>query len=106
MLDGEERRELLEILEDRYQRRSTVVTSQLPVSQWHKAINDPTFPGAILDRLIHNAYRIDLQGDSMRKRLAETVGDWSGTSAIKASPTPNRYGTNSMSLIDWKTCST
>ena len=75
VLDSEERRELLEILEDRYQRRSTVVTSQLPVSQWHEAIGDPTFADAILDRLIHNAYRIDLKGESMRKRLAETAAD-------------------------------
>ena len=75
VLDDDERRELLEILEDRYQRGSTIVTSQLPVSQWHEAIGDPTFADAILDRLVHNTYRIDLKGESMRKRLAEETPD-------------------------------
>lgn len=75
VLEHDERRELLEILEDRYQRRSTIVTSQLPINQWHEAIGDPTFADAILDRLIHNAYRVDLKGESMRKRLEqETAG--------------------------------
>jgi len=75
VLGSDERRELLEILEDRYQRRSTIVTSQLPVSQWHEAIGDPTFADAILDRLIHNAYRVDLKGESMRKRLEKETAD-------------------------------
>ena len=75
VLDDDERRELLEILEDRYQRGSTIVTSQLPVAQWHEAIGDPTFADAILDRLIHNAYRIDLKGESMRKRLEAEATD-------------------------------
>ncbi|WP_407810460.1 ATP-binding protein [Spiribacter pallidus] len=75
VLESDERRELLEILEDRYQRRSTIVTSQLPVSQWHEAIGDPTFADAILERLIHNAYRVDLKGESMRKRLEKETVD-------------------------------
>jgi DNA replication protein DnaC len=62
-----QRRDLLELLEDRYGKRSTIVTSQLPVSAWHEAIGDPTFADAILDRLIHNAHKIELKGDSMRK---------------------------------------
>jgi DNA replication protein DnaC len=66
-LQDRERRDLLEILEDRYGRRSTIVTSQLPAKQWHDAIGDPTIADAILDRLIHNAYEIRLQGPSKRK---------------------------------------
>lgn len=62
------RRDLLELLEDRYERRSTLVTSQFPVEQWHGLIGDTTLADAILDRLVHNAYRIALKGDSMRKR--------------------------------------
>lgn len=62
-----QRRDLLEILEDRYGKRSTIVTSQLPVTAWHEAIGDPTLADAILDRLVHNAYKIELKGDSMRK---------------------------------------
>lgn len=62
-----QRRDLLEILEDRYGKRSTLVTSQLPVPAWHEAIGDPTLADAILDRLVHNAYKIGLKGDSMRK---------------------------------------
>ena len=62
-----QRRDLLEILEDRYGKRSTIVTSQLPVTAWHEAIGDPTLADAILDRLVHNAHKIELKGDSMRK---------------------------------------
>ena len=61
------RRDLLELLEDRYGKRSTIVTSQLPVPAWHEAIGDPTLADAILDRLVHNAYKIELKGNSMRK---------------------------------------
>lgn len=67
-LTEEQRRDLLEILEDRYERRSTVVTSQYPVEHWHDLIGDPTLADAILDRLVHNAYRLNLKGESMRKR--------------------------------------
>jgi DNA replication protein DnaC len=67
-LDGNARHHLLEILEDRYGRRSTLVTSQLPVARWHEMIGDPTYADAILDRLVHNAHRIELTGDSMRRQ--------------------------------------
>lgn len=65
--DGQ-RRDMLELLDDRYGQRSTLVTSQLPVDNWHQLIGDPTLGDAILDRLVHNAYRIQLKCESMRKR--------------------------------------
>ncbi|MEN7974045.1 MAG: IS21-like element helper ATPase IstB, partial [Verrucomicrobiota bacterium] len=61
-LAAEQRRDLLELLDDRHGTRSTIVTSQLPVDHWHEIIGDPTLADAILDRLIHNAYRINLKG--------------------------------------------
>jgi DNA replication protein DnaC len=66
----EQQHDLLEILEDRHERRSTLVTSQLPVKHWHDILGDPTLADAILDRLVHNAYKIELKGDSMRKNKA------------------------------------
>ncbi len=66
-LDAAARHDLLEILEERYGRRSTVITSQLPVDRWHEVIGDPTYADAILDRLVHNAHRIDLSGESLRR---------------------------------------
>ncbi len=62
-----QRRDLLEVLDDRHNRRSTLITSQLPVEHWHKIIGDPTLADAILDRLVHNSYRIELKGESLRK---------------------------------------
>ena len=61
-----ERRDLLEIVEDRYQVGATIVTSQCPLSDWHPNIGDPTMADAICDRLLHNAYKIEMRGDSMR----------------------------------------
>jgi DNA replication protein DnaC len=69
-LTAEQRRDLLEILEDRHGVRSTLATSQLPLDKWHDLIGDPTLADAILDRLVHNAYKITLKGASMRKRQA------------------------------------
>ena len=67
-LSMEQLRDLLEIIDERYQKRSTLITSQLPVANWHEALGDPTMADAILDRVVHNAYKIDLKGeDSMRK---------------------------------------
>lgn len=69
------RRDLLEIIDDRYQRRSTIVTSQIPVKQWHSAIGEPTLADAILDRLVHNAYKIAMSGKSMRDNAKLTQTD-------------------------------
>lgn len=66
-LDAAARHDLLEILEERYGRRSTMITSQLPVERWHEIIGDPTYADAILDRVVHNAHRIELVGESMRR---------------------------------------
>ena len=72
-LDAAARHELLEILEARYARHSTVITSQLPVDRWHDLIGDPTIADAVLDRIIHTAHRIKLRGDSLRKKAAATL---------------------------------
>jgi len=69
-LNQEQRHDLLEILEDRHGLKSTLVTSQLPVEHWHEQIGDPTLADAILDRLVHSAHKIQLKGDSMRKKKA------------------------------------
>jgi DNA replication protein DnaC len=66
-LTNQQAGDLLEVIEDRVQRRSTIVTSQLPVALWHEALGEPTVADAILDRLLHNAHRIELCGESMRK---------------------------------------
>lgn len=68
LLTDAARRDLLEILDDRHGHRSTLVTSQLPVTNWHESIGDPTLADAILDRLVHNAHQLILTGESMRKR--------------------------------------
>lgn len=73
-LTDEHRRDLLALLDDRHGRRATIVASQLPVDHGHAAIGEPTLADAILDRLVHNAYKITLKGDSMRKRLAKLDG--------------------------------
>ncbi len=72
-LTEEQRRDLLEILEDRHGRKSTIITSQLPIEHWHEWLGEATLADAIMDRLVHNAYTITLKGDSMRKRLASTL---------------------------------
>lgn len=72
-LDADQRRDLLQIVEDRYEARSIIVTSQLPVDRWYELIGNPTIADAILDRLVHNAYRIDLKGESPRKTKQSTI---------------------------------
>lgn len=67
-LDAGARHDLLEILEERHGRRSTLITSQIPVDKWHSLIGDPTYADAILDRLVHNAHRLNLSGESLRKK--------------------------------------
>jgi DNA replication protein DnaC len=69
-LNDQQRLDLLEIFEERYRRKSTLITAQLPVAKWHDMIGEPTIADAILDRIIHNSHRIVLEGDSMRKKKA------------------------------------
>jgi len=78
-LNAEQRRDLLEIADDRYEKGSLLVTSQVPVSRWHELIGDPTIGDALLDRIVHRAHRIELKGPSLRKRQAV------GTSAERES---------------------
>ena len=68
-----QRNDLLEIMEDRHGLKSTLITSQLPITQWHKAIGDATLADAILDRLLHNSHKLKLKGESMRKTLSQTT---------------------------------
>jgi DNA replication protein DnaC len=67
-MNDHERKDLLEVIEDRHGIVSTIVTSQLPIKAWHDTVGDPTIADAILDRLVHNAHKISLKGDSMRKK--------------------------------------
>ena len=71
-LSDSERRDLLEVLDDRYAKRATLVTSQLPFDHWHDVLGDATFADAILDRLVHNAHRITLKGASMRRKKTKS----------------------------------
>jgi DNA replication protein DnaC len=66
-LADQSKRDLLEILDDRYEKSATIITSQLEVKQWHAYLDDPTLADAILDRVVHNAYQLDLSGESIRK---------------------------------------
>ena len=70
-LTAEQRHDLLEIVEDRYGRGATLITSQIPVDRWHDLIGDPTLADAILDRVVHNAHRIQLRGESLRRKRAQ-----------------------------------
>lgn len=74
-LDDEQRRDLLEILDDRYQRTSTVITSQLSTAHWHEYLNDATLADAILDRLLHHGIKLELDGPSLRKNQTYLQGD-------------------------------
>ena len=86
-----ERRDFLEICDDRYQRRSTVLTSQMPMAHWHEQIGDPSLADSILDRLVHNAHRLELNGESIRKKRGRKPvaddGSVIGTAKLSA-PTP------------------
>jgi DNA replication protein DnaC len=70
-ITSEQSRDLLEIIDDRHALRSTLITSQFPVDHWHELIEDPTLADAILDRVIHDAYKINLKGESMRKKKSK-----------------------------------
>src|SRR5215471_9766402 len=72
-LTAEQRRDLMEVIDDRHDRGSTVIATQIPVDRWHDQIGDPTYADAILDRLVHNAYRFELRGESMRRRARPTT---------------------------------
>jgi DNA replication protein DnaC len=74
-LKDAERRDILEICDDRYERRSMILTSQLPVAHWHEQIGDPSIADSILDRLVHNAYRLELTGESIRKKRGRKTGE-------------------------------
>jgi len=75
-LSMSQRNDLLDVMEDRHGFKSTLITSQLPVSKWHQTIGDATLADAILDRLLHNAHKIELKGESMRKVMSKmTEGD-------------------------------
>ena len=74
-LNPSQRRDLMEIVEERYGRGSMLITSQLPVDKWHDVIGEPTFADAILDRLVHNAYRLALDGPSLRKPSGNGIED-------------------------------
>ncbi len=72
-LADQQRLQLFEIIEERYRRKSTLITAQVPVAKWHELIADPTVADAILDRIIHNAHRISLEGESMRKKKSPSL---------------------------------
>jgi DNA replication protein DnaC len=73
-LKDSERRDLLEVIEDRYERRATLIATQLPVTEWHAVIGDPTLADAICDRLVHRAHKLALKGPSMRETKAKAAG--------------------------------
>ena len=67
-LDLSQTRDLLEVIDDRFNRGSTIFATQLPVSEWHSRFEDPTLADAMMDRIVHNAYRLTMEGDSQRKK--------------------------------------
>jgi len=90
-LTANQRRDLMEIIEDRHGKGSTLITSQLPLDKWHDIIGEPTFADAILDRIVHNAYRLELDGPSMRKLKAnEQTRSQAPTAAAKSASAPVR----------------
>jgi DNA replication protein DnaC len=87
VLTAEQLRDLLEIVEDRYNARSLLITSQIPIKQWYDIIGNSTLADAILDRIVHNAYRIELSGETLRHRISDTVdGTASSTPGGAAGP--------------------
>ena len=77
-LTADQRRDLMEVIDDRHGRGSTIVATQIPVERWHEQIGDPTYADAILDRLVHNAYRLELKGKSMRDAAARQAAEGKG----------------------------
>jgi len=74
-LNADQRRDLLEIIDDRHEMRSVVITSQVPIGQWYEIIGNPAIADAILDRFVHNAYCIELTGESLRKKQNPAAAD-------------------------------
>jgi DNA replication protein DnaC len=68
-LTAEQRRDLMEVIDDRHERASTIIATQIPLDRWHAQIGDPTYADAIMDRLVNNAYRFELNGETMRPKL-------------------------------------
>jgi DNA replication protein DnaC len=91
-LTAEQRRDLMEVIDDRHGRASTIVATQMPLERWHDMIADPTYADAILDRLVHNAYHIELKGDSMRRRASPPADPLAAgaDNPPKSSAKPNR----------------
>ena len=89
VLTDHERTNMLEMLEDRHNIHSTIITSQLPIDHWHEAIGNPTLADAILDRIIHNAYKIQLKGGSMRRIKAERLSGKNEEVSIHATAREN-----------------
>ena len=89
-LSASQRRDLMEIVEDRYGQGATLITSQLPTDTWHEVIAEPTFADAILDRLVHNAYRLALEGPSIRKIRAEEEAAASDAEATASTTAPTK----------------
>ena len=88
-LGPEQRRDLLEIVEERYGRGATLITSQIPVDRWHDLIGDPTIADAILDRIVHNAHRLKLRGESLRKKAQQSaIGLDPAPTCMDRSPQP------------------
>ena len=100
---AEQRRDMLELLDDRYGQRSTLVTSQMPVDNWHELIGDPTLADAILDRLVHNAYRINLKGESMRKRVKKLTAppQTNNYPCVACSDCPGRMAVEQVARWPW-----
>jgi len=80
-LNDAQRRDLLDVLEDRHGRRATLVTSQIPIEHWHDVIGDPTFADAILDRLVHHAHHITMKGPSMRRKKPKATSSTDSASS-------------------------
>ncbi|MBK7702920.1 MAG: ATP-binding protein [bacterium] len=102
-LTPENRRDLLEVLDDRYQARSTLITSQLPVGAWHQYLDDPTLADAILDRVIHNAHKIELAGESCarRRRNVDRTAEGAKNDPCVATPGGGRNAAEQVAVMGW-----
>ena len=83
-LTAEQRRDLMEVIDDRHGRASTIIATQLPVDRWHDMIGDPTYADAIVDRLIHNAYRLDLKGKTLRRGIDDDAENEQSVAAAES----------------------